>query len=73
MISAKFVFPDAKLEGKKKKFKPLEAMRKLFKGGRKRSKSKEEQVSIVSLKAKSTGALHIEPPEDDDDGGYVYL
>ena len=64
-------FTDVKGDGKKRKFKPLEAMRKLFKGGRKRSKSKEDQQgTIVTQKAKSTPALQT-ADEDDDDGGFV--
>ena len=50
---------------KKKKFRPLEKMRKFFKSSKKAIKSKD------SVKAKSTGALHkdTEQSEDDDDGG----
>ncbi|KAK6172301.1 hypothetical protein SNE40_015990 [Patella caerulea] len=56
---------------KKKKLKPFEAFRRLFKSTRKRSsKSKDDpQVSIVSVKAKSTTALHSGSNEDDDDDG----
>ncbi|XP_050415429.1 mucin-2 isoform X2 [Patella vulgata] len=56
---------------KKKKLKPFEAFRRLFKSTRKRSsKSKDDpQVSIVSVKAKSTTALHSGSNEDDDDEG----
>ncbi|XP_041356832.1 dentin sialophosphoprotein-like [Gigantopelta aegis] len=63
---------DVKGDGKKRKFKPLEAMRKLFKGGRKRSKSKDDQQgTIVTQKAKSTPALQTaNEDEDDDDGGF---
>lgn len=50
---------------KKKKFRPLEKMRKFFKSSKKSTKTKD------SVKAKSTGALHkeAEQSEDDDDGG----
>nr|XP_022323726.1 muscle M-line assembly protein unc-89-like isoform X2 [Crassostrea virginica] len=52
---------------KKKKFRPLEKMRKFFKSSKKATKSKD------SVKAKSTGALHkdTEQSEDDDDGGFA--
>ncbi|KAK3719849.1 hypothetical protein RRG08_040150 [Elysia crispata] len=57
-------------DGKKKKFKPLSAVRKLF-GGKKRKK----EESVVAVKAQSTTALHSsryrdEEDEDDDDGGF---
>ncbi|GFO34370.1 hypothetical protein PoB_006087500 [Plakobranchus ocellatus] len=59
------------LDGKKKKFKPLSAVRKLF-GGKKRKK----EEAVVAVKARSTTALHSRYPEDgeeeeeeDDDGG----
>ncbi|XP_052721345.1 muscle M-line assembly protein unc-89-like isoform X1 [Crassostrea angulata] len=54
---------------KKKKFRPLEKMRKFFKSSKKSSKTKD------SDKAKSTGALHkeAEQSEDDDDGGFARL
>lgn len=54
---------------KKKKFRPLEKMRKFFKSSKKSTKSKD------SDKAKSTGALHkeAEQSEDDDDGGFARL
>lgn len=50
---------------KKKKFRPLEKMRKFFKSSKKSTKTKDPD------KAKSTGALHkeTEQSEDDDDGG----
>ncbi|GFS07254.1 hypothetical protein ElyMa_001245600 [Elysia marginata] len=56
-------------DGKKKKFKPLSAVRKLF-GGKKRKK----EESVVAVKAQSTTALHSsrfadDDDEDDDDGG----
>lgn len=54
---------------KKKKFRPLEKMRKFFKSSKKSTKTKD------SVKAKSTGALHkeAEQSEDDDDGGFARL
>lgn len=54
---------------KKKKFRPLEKMRKFFKSSKKSTKTKD------SDKAKSTGALHkeAEQSEDDDDGGFARL
>ena len=56
-------------DGKKKKFKPLSAVRKLF-GGKKRKK----EETVVAVKAQSTTALHSsrfgeDEDEDDDDGG----
>ena len=52
-------------DGKKKKFKPLSAVRKLF-GGKKRKK----EETVVAVKARSTTALHGDLNDtDDDDGG----
>lgn len=61
---------ELKGDGKKRKFKPLEAMRKLF--GKGKRKAKDEQVSVVAVKAKSTTALHHhnDDDDDDDDGGF---
>ncbi|XP_056011513.1 muscle M-line assembly protein unc-89-like isoform X5 [Ostrea edulis] len=52
---------------KKKKFRPLERMRKFFKSTKKSTKTKD------SDKAKSTGALHKDTglSEEDDEGGFV--
>ncbi|CAH1777637.1 unnamed protein product [Owenia fusiformis] len=48
---------------KKKKFHPLRAMKRLF--SRKRTKSRDdESVSVISVKAKSTSALHAHMEED---------
>ena len=60
---------ELKADGKKRKFKPLEAMRKLF--GKGKRKAKDDPVSVVAVKAKSTTALHHShhDDEDDDDGG----
>ncbi|KAL8587655.1 hypothetical protein ACOMHN_045344 [Nucella lapillus] len=59
---------ELKGDGKRRKFKPLEAMRKLFSKGKR--KAKDEQVSVVAVKAKSTTALyHHDDDDDDDDGG----
>ncbi|XP_012941418.1 platelet binding protein GspB [Aplysia californica] len=56
---------DIRGDGKKKKFKPLSAVRKLF--GKKRKK----EESVVAVKAQSTTALHSEyVEEEDDDGGF---
>nr|KAG5701765.1 hypothetical protein BaRGS_000755 [Batillaria attramentaria] len=55
---------ELKGDGKKRKFKPFEAVRKFF--GKNKRKSKDEQVSVVAVKAKSTTALH---NDEDDDGG----
>ncbi|XP_060070173.1 cell surface glycoprotein 1-like isoform X2 [Ylistrum balloti] len=70
---AKVTFEDGRGDGKKKKFKPLERMFKFFKSGKKRSKSKERDPNIVSVKSKSTSALHKEVPhgeDDEEDGGF---
>ncbi|XP_069130585.1 neurofilament heavy polypeptide-like isoform X4 [Argopecten irradians] len=69
----KVSFEDGRGDGKKKKFKPLERMFKFFKSGKKRSKSKERDPNIVSVKSKSTSALHKEitpGDEDEEDGGF---
>lgn len=62
-------FAELKADGKKRKFKPLEAMRKFF--GKGKRKSKDDQVSVVAVKAKSTTALHHSnnDGDEDDDGG----
>ena len=58
-------FIDAKDSKGKKKFKPLEKMRRFFKGSSKKStKSKD-----AGVKAQSTGALAGGASEDEDDGG----
>ncbi|XP_033742162.1 mucin-5AC-like isoform X3 [Pecten maximus] len=70
---AKVTFEDGRGDGKKKKFKPLERMFKFFKSGKKRSKSKERDPNIVSVKSKSTSALYKEishGDEDEEDGGF---
>ncbi|XP_013421437.1 muscle M-line assembly protein unc-89-like isoform X2 [Lingula anatina] len=57
---------DGKQEGKKRKFKPLKAMRRFFMG-RKRSKTSDDQaVSIVAVRsAKSTSELlHVKAGEE---------
>jgi hypothetical protein len=62
IIYLKFILEQ---KDKKKKFRPLERMRKFFKSTKKSSKTKD------SDKAKSTGALHKDSglSEDDDEGG----
>ncbi|XP_052829627.1 probable serine/threonine-protein kinase nek3 [Octopus bimaculoides] len=66
---------DSKNESKKRKFNPLVAVRKFFKGSKKRSKLKDnEEISIVSMRAKSTSALHrqsVEDYDEEDDGGFL--
>ncbi|XP_029648829.1 mucin-17-like isoform X1 [Octopus sinensis] len=66
---------DNKNENKKRKFNPLVAVRKFFKGNKKRSKLKDnEEISIVSMRAKSTSALHrqsVEDYDEEDDGGFL--
>ncbi|BFZ15148.1 hypothetical protein BsWGS_18187 [Bradybaena similaris] len=53
-------------DGRKKKFKPLSAMKKFF------TKKKDKKDSVVAVKAKSTTALPSEDDDDDedDDGGF---
>ncbi|CAG5118211.1 unnamed protein product, partial [Candidula unifasciata] len=53
-------------DGRKRKFKPLSAMKKFF------TKKKDKKDSVVAVKAKSTTALPAETDddEDDDDGGF---
>ncbi|XP_076468169.1 uncharacterized protein LOC143298994 isoform X2 [Babylonia areolata] len=65
---------ELKGDGRKRRFKPLEAVRKLFGKGKRKGKDCE-QVSVVAVKAKSTTALHStrlgdDDEEDDDDGGF---
>lgn len=52
-------------DGKKRKFKPFEKVRKFF--GKGKRKAKDESVSVVAVKATSTPALY---DTDDDDGGF---
>ncbi|KAL3880800.1 hypothetical protein ACJMK2_033010 [Sinanodonta woodiana] len=61
---------DGKADLKKKKLKPLERFRKFF--SKKRPKSREGDINVVSFKASSTSALFhgAVNSEDDDDGGF---
>ncbi|GAB1604593.1 mucin-17-like [Argonauta hians] len=63
---------DGRSENRRRKFKPLHAVRRFFKGNKKRSKSKDsDEINIVSVRAKSTSALHSQSVEDyEDDGGF---
>ncbi|XP_025084977.1 LOW QUALITY PROTEIN: mucin-5AC-like [Pomacea canaliculata] len=58
---------ELKADGKKRKFKPLQAMRKLFSKGRRKAKDDASPVSVVAIKARSTNTLQ---EDDDDDGGF---
>lgn len=63
---SKVTFEEPKGE-KKKKFNPLEKMRKFFRSSKKQSKSKD----VTQSKSRSTGALHQSTTSDDeDDGGF---
>lgn len=51
-------------EGKKKKFRPFEAVRKFFKGGKKGNKSES--------RSQSRSLQMINAEDSDDDGGFVF-
>ncbi|KAJ8298002.1 hypothetical protein KUTeg_024533 [Tegillarca granosa] len=64
---SKVTFEEPKGE-KKKKFNPLEKMRKFFRSSKKQSKSKD----VTQSKSRSTGALHQSTTSDDEDDGGIF-